>query len=124
VKNSRLKRAFISNTFLTQNGVFELQDILATSFTNNTSKTFIAVNSFPNPASDHADLTFTLSHAAEVGVRLYSALGSEVWRSESAFLPAGEQRLRMDVRGLPTGVYAYRLTVGGVQSVGRLVVVR
>ncbi len=79
---------------------------------------------FPNPASDHADLTFTLPHAAETVVRLYSALGTEVWRSESAFLPAGEQRLRMDVRGLPTGVYAYRLTVGGVQSVGRLVVVR
>jgi hypothetical protein len=78
----------------------------------------------PNPAGDHADLTFTLPHAAETAVRLYSALGTEVWRSESAFLPAGEQRLRMDVRGLPTGVYAYRLTVGGVQSVGRLVVVR
>jgi hypothetical protein len=76
----------------------------------------------PNPTTDFAEIVFPLSQSAQVAVTLYSALGMEVWRSESTFLPAGEQRLRMDVRGLPTGVYAYRLTVGGVQSVGRLVV--
>jgi len=39
-------------------------------------------------------------------------------------MSAGEQRIRIDTRHLPTGVYAYRLVVDGVSSLGRIVVVR
>ena len=78
----------------------------------------------PNPTSEAADITFTLPRPAQVRLALYSALGTEVWRSEVASYPAGEQRISVDTRTLPTGVYAYRLTADGVQSVGRLVVVR
>jgi hypothetical protein len=78
----------------------------------------------PNPATDFTDISFTLPHAASTQISLYSTLGTEVWQSASGVLPAGEQRLRIDTRGLPSGVYTYRLVVGGVRSVGRIVVVR
>lgn len=78
----------------------------------------------PNPSTDYTDLAFTLPRAAQAGVTLYSTLGTEVWRSESGMFPAGEQHIRIDTRHLPTGVYAYRLVVDGVSSVGRVVVVR
>ena len=78
----------------------------------------------PNPTSEAADITFTLPRPAQVRLALYSALGTEVWRSDMASYPAGEQRISVDTHHLPTGVYAYRLTADGVQSVGRLVVVR
>lgn len=82
------------------------------------------VSTFPNPSSDYTTITFTLPHAAQSSVTLYSTLGTEVWRSESGTFPAGEQHIRIDTRHLPTGVYAYRLMVDGVSSVGRIVVVR
>ena len=78
----------------------------------------------PNPSTDYTDLAFTLPRAAEAGVTLYSTLGTEVWRSESATMSAGEQHIRIDTRHLPTGVYVYRLVVDGVSSLGRIVVVR
>ena len=82
------------------------------------------VSTFPNPSNDYTDLAFTLPRAAQAAVTLYSTFGTEVWRSESATMSAGEQRIRIDTRHLPTGVYAYRLMVDGVSSVGRIVVVR
>jgi hypothetical protein len=78
----------------------------------------------PNPAADFTDISFILHHATHTHLSLYSTLGTEVWRNEGGVLPAGEQRLRIDTRGLPSGVYMYRLTAGGVSSVGRIVVVR
>ena len=78
----------------------------------------------PNPTSEAADIIFILPRPAQVRLALYSALGTEVWRSEGASYPAGEQRMSVDTHHLPTGVYAYRLTADGVQSVGRIVVVR
>lgn len=82
------------------------------------------LSTFPNPSTDYTDLAFMLPRAAQVSAALYSTLGTEVWRSESATMSAGEQHIRIDTRHLPTGVYAYRLVVNGVSSVGRIVVVR
>lgn len=82
------------------------------------------VSTFPNPSTDYTHLAFTLPRAAQAAVTLYSTLGTEVWRSESATMSAGEQHIRIDTRHLPTGVYAYRLVVDGVSSVERIVVVR
>jgi photosystem II stability/assembly factor-like uncharacterized protein len=78
----------------------------------------------PNPTADFTDISFTLPRATLTRLSLYSTLGTEVWRNEGGILPAGEQCLRIDTRGLPSGVYMYRLTAGGVSSVGRIVVVR
>jgi hypothetical protein len=78
----------------------------------------------PNPTSETAAIAFTLPHPAQVALTLFSALGVEVWRSVSASYAAGEQHITVDTRGLPSGVYSYRLTAGGMHSVGRVVVVR
>ncbi|MCU0426030.1 MAG: T9SS type A sorting domain-containing protein [Candidatus Kapabacteria bacterium] len=78
----------------------------------------------PNPTSETASIAFTLPRPAQVALTLYSALGVEVWRSVSASYAAGEQHISVDTRGLPSGVYSYRLTAGGMHSVGRVVVVR
>lgn len=80
--------------------------------------------SFPNPTSDETQVLFSLQSPSEVSVTVYNALGNEVWRSEKKFYPSGEQRISVDTRGLPSGVYTYRLTAEGGHSVGRVVVVR
>lgn len=127
LSNIRINRlAIIGKTLyaLTRNGAFEYNADITTSVSDNVHSPVILASSFPNPTTDLAELAFTLPRTALVSVALYSALGTEVWRSESATMSAGEQHIRIDTRQLPTGVYAYRLMVDGVSSVGRIVVVR
>ncbi len=107
-----------------EKGVYRANVSTITSVSSSYNQGFMVYSPAPNPSSDYTDLTFTLPRAAQAGVTLYSTLGTEVWRSESATMSAGEQHIRIDTRHLPTGVYAYRLTVEGVSSVGRIVVVR
>jgi len=105
------------------NGLYRT-DLTTVSAREEPQNTLFISSPVPNPSADYTDLAFTLPRAAQAGVTLYSTLGTEVWRSESGTFPAGEQHIRIDTRHLPTGVYAYRLMVDGVSSVGRVVVVR
>lgn len=99
-------------------------DLTTVSIRKEPQNTLLFSSPAPNPSNDYTDLAFTLPRAAEAGVTLYSTLGTEIWRGENVAFPAGEQHIRIDTRQLPTGVYAYRLMVDGVSSVGRIVVVR
>jgi len=99
-------------------------DLTTVNTREETQNTLFISSPAPNPSTDYTDLAFTLPRAAQAGVTLYSTFGTEVWRSESATMSAGEQHIRIDTRHLPTGVYAYRLVVDGVSSLGRIVVVR
>jgi photosystem II stability/assembly factor-like uncharacterized protein len=105
------------------NGLYRT-DLTTVSAREGPQNTLFISSPAPNPSTDYTDLAFTLPRAAQAGVTLYSTLGTEVWRSEGATMSAGEQHIRIDTRHLPTGVYAYRLMVDGVSSVGRIVVVR
>jgi photosystem II stability/assembly factor-like uncharacterized protein len=105
-------------------GVYRADVSTITSVSGEYNQGFTIYPIAPNPSTDYTDLAFTLPRAAQAGVTLYSTLGTELWRSEIATMSAGEQHIRIDTRHLPTGVYAYRLMVDGVSSVGRVVVVR
>jgi photosystem II stability/assembly factor-like uncharacterized protein len=78
----------------------------------------------PNPATDFTDISFTLPRPASTQISLSSTLGTEVWQSGSGVLPAGEQRLRIDTRGLPAGIYFLRCSIGGQVVVRQVAVMR
>jgi len=64
----------------------------------------------PNPATETAALQFDLPAAAEVGARVYDALGREVLVVTRRAVEAGAGRsLALDVSGLPAGTYLVRL---------------
>jgi hypothetical protein len=75
----------------------------------------------PNPASQRATLEFSLPRAAQARVRLYNMVGEEM-RSTIIDGRAGLNTLPIDVSALESGVYLYKLQVGGRTSTGRLVV--
>ena len=78
----------------------------------------------PNPASASTEIRFTLDAPQAVSVALVDVLGREVVRVAEGAFGAGEQRLPLDVRGLPPGVYVVRLTAGGSVATQRLTVAR
>ncbi|PAP75947.1 hypothetical protein BSZ37_05580 [Rubrivirga marina] len=63
----------------------------------------------PNPSAATATLRLTLPEAATIELALYDVLGRRVWSSTTALSAGTDRPLPVDVRGLATGAYAYRL---------------
>jgi hypothetical protein len=66
----------------------------------------------PNPANDHLMVSYSLSAAAQVEVRLYNYLGEEVLAVEQTTEAAGAHSLRLDTAPLAAGVYILQLRRG------------
>jgi hypothetical protein len=80
--------------------------------------------SIPNPANSEAVIRYTLSSGAEVKLRLYDEQGREVAVLDGGHRGSGEHVVRVDVSGLTSGVYHYRLEAGGRMITRSLYVVR
>lgn len=83
----------------------------------------------PNPFNPQTTLQFSLAQAGPVALDIYSLRGEHVKTLVSRTLTAGAHSAvwdgtNDDGAGLPSGVYAARLTAGPVVSVQRLTLVR
>ena len=80
--------------------------------------------SFPNPTAGRATIRFALGAAADVRLDVFDVLGRRVSTLADGPMSAGDHEVRLDVGGLASGTYVYRLsTPVGIQS-RRLTVVR
>jgi hypothetical protein len=69
-------------------------------------------------------VTLSLAYAAEVTLDLHDASGNRIARLAEGTMEAGTHRISSDNIQLASGVYLYRLSVGGTVRTGRVVVVR
>jgi hypothetical protein len=83
----------------------------------------------PNPFGVGTEIRFGLPVASEVTLEVYDIAGRRVFAKRTESLPAGWRSLQFDgrdVRGklLPSGVYFYRLSAGGVTQTRKMVLLR
>jgi hypothetical protein len=67
---------------------------------------------YPNPASDKAFIEFSAPAQQMVSFRLYNPSGQVVWEVQTAD-HAGFQRMELDLRPFPTGVYYLKVSSYG-----------
>lgn len=79
---------------------------------------------YPNPFREAAEMTLTLPEARHVVAKVYDLLGREVAVLTDEPLAAGEYRLGVDARGLPSGVYVVRLVAGDFVGTRRVTLLR
>jgi hypothetical protein len=74
---------------------------------------FILGQNFPNPYVGETTVPFTLKTASDVKLELFDVSGKKVAVIQRENMPAGEQRLRLDLAelGLENGNYVYQLSV-------------
>lgn len=79
----------------------------------------------PNPARGHGEIVYALADAEDVTVRLYDP-GGRVAATlvDGVRQPAGEHRIEMGNRGLPPGLYFFRVRAGDQESGGQVVILR
>jgi len=80
--------------------------------------------SYPNPTTDQATLTFELPSSMHVKIILYNALGQQVETLIDEVLAEGSHTKTFDVSNQAAGRYFYRLIAGQQELGGKMIVVR
>ncbi len=84
-------------------------------------RVFVA-SSMPNPARQSVRIAFTLPEAGPVSVEVYSADGRLVDTLAKGEMTAGPQSVTWNLgRGVPAGMYFYRVVTGAQSASGKLV---
>ncbi|MBI4547350.1 MAG: T9SS type A sorting domain-containing protein [Ignavibacteriae bacterium] len=98
------------------NGVFERKMLSpVTSVTEESSlpKTFMLYQNYPNPFNPSTVIRYQLSVNSHVTLRVYDILGRAVATLVNERKAAGSYEVEFDARDLPSGIYAYTLTMSG-----------
>lgn len=88
------------------------------------ANTLFLDQNYPNPFNPSTRIGFQTSAPGLVTIKLYDALGREVTTVVSEDLVAGRYERTFDATGLASGVYLYRLTIGGFQQARRMIIVK
>jgi hypothetical protein len=78
----------------------------------------------PNPASDEAELTYSVREAGEIVLGLYALTGSKIATLVQGWHEPGEYVVRVQMRGVPSGAYRIVLQTPSEQRSERLELVR
>ena len=79
---------------------------------------------YPNPFNPSTRIGFEVTGYGLVSLKVYDMLGREVATLVREHKPPGSYQVEFDARTLSTGIYIYRLTVGGFSQSRKLIVVR
>ncbi|MBU1921362.1 T9SS type A sorting domain-containing protein [bacterium] len=79
---------------------------------------------YPNPFNSITTLTLSLPGISEVEVNLYDVMGRYVRSVVQERMTAGENALRVDAAGLPSGVYFVKATAGEYKAVKKVVLLK
>jgi hypothetical protein len=76
---------------------------------------------YPNPASDHFTITFTLEQPTNVNLKVRNGIGQVVATILDGKQSQGVHQIKWKIAGMPSGIYYFRLTAGNQASTGKLV---
>jgi len=79
---------------------------------------------YPNPFNPSTTIRFDLPKSSFVTLQVYDLLGNEVATLVNEFRLAGSHKIDWTVRGLPSGLYFYRLQAGVFVDTKKLVVMK
>lgn len=86
--------------------------------------TFALSQAKPTPSTGSATISFGLENDGPASLKVYDLSGRRVVTLVDSRLRAGAHEVRFDGRGLPGGVYFYRLEAGNQSATRKLVLVR
>lgn len=90
---------------------------------NDVSNYIISSNVFPNPAANQLTVDFTLTESRKVDVQVFNTLGQQSEINQSADGISGENTIKLDVSGLPEGIYFAQIVLdGNIAATKRFVV--
>lgn len=74
---------------------------------------FTLLKIFPNPVKDLVNLELQSVSSGSVRISLFNILGTEVKKWDSFALPAGDQKLKLDLTEFKSGIYFLKISGSG-----------
>lgn len=85
---------------------------------------FKLFQNYPNPFNPTTNIEYELEEYAFVNLKVYDLLGNEVAIIVNEKKYMGKYLIKFDAKGLSSGVYFYKLTVGGNTQVRKMILLR
>lgn len=90
----------------------------------NSVSRFALDQNYPNPFNPSTTISFSIPEDANVTLKLYNVMGSEVKTLVNKRMSSGSHTLSIDVSDLAAGVYLYQLTAGSYTSTKKLTLLK
>ena len=88
------------------------------------SQEFKLQQNYPNPFNPSTKISFIISRAAHVSLKIYNLLGQEVATILDDFKTPQKYEIKFDGSRLTSGVYIARLTVGNLNKYIKMVLLK
>jgi len=85
---------------------------------------YLLEQNYPNPFNPSTNLKYGLPKSGYVTLKVYDMIGREVRTLVDRLQAAGTYQVNFDAKGLPTGLYFYRLSVGNHVETKRMLLVK
>jgi V8-like Glu-specific endopeptidase len=82
---------------------------------------FILSQNYPNPFNPSTIIKYNLKKANDVGLKIYSISGQEIEILVNGFQTIGEYEISLQPKGMPSGIYFYRLQAGEFSETRKLI---
>ncbi len=89
-----------------------------------TPATYSLSQNYPNPFNPTTNISFTISKAGFVNIKVFDILGREVATLISQEMKPGNYNYKFDAKNLSSGVYFYKMEVNGFSDVKRMSVIK
>jgi hypothetical protein len=100
-------------------------EIIKGSIQNNQNPiAFELEQNYPNPFNSSTVIKYSVPSSSIVTIKVYDILGNEVKTLVNENKAAMNYTVTFDAKGLPSGVYLYKLTAGNYTSVKKLVLIK
>lgn len=84
--------------------------VVANNNENSLSKEYLLENNYPNPFNPSTQISYSLAQDADVTLRVYDILGTQVAELVNEKQTAGSYDINFNSEGLASGVYIYHIT--------------
>lgn len=108
-------------------GVYQIRSTgggLGVPSTGTAPRVFALEQNYPNPFNPSTVISYQLSAASTVTLKIYDLLGREVATPVNEEQPAGWKQVRWDATGVASGIYFYELRAGNFRAVKKMVMVK
>ena len=86
--------------------------------------TFSLSNNYPNPFNPTTTIKYQIPKTNLVILKVYDVLGKEVVTLVNEEKPMGKYEVKFEAKGLPSGIYFFRIQAGDFQQVKKMVLMK
>lgn len=85
---------------------------------------FYLAQNYPNPFNPITSISYRVSSADVISIKVYDILGREVASLVNEYKPEGSYTVEFDGNNVPSGVYLYRLQTGAYSAVRKMILLK